>query len=403
MILSISEILLYLAIPISSGLVGWGTNILAIKMTFYPVEAIGIRPFVWQGIIPSKALKIANKSVDLLTGKLLKIDEQFAKIEPHRVAQEIQTDLKALSRRIINEAMEAQAPRLWEKLPDSLKQTAYERVSEELPEVVVLVLQDVKTEIKQILDLKTLTIKSLTQNKALLNEIFIRCGREEFRFIERSGIYFGTGFGIIQMFVCYFYNPWWLLPAFGLLIGYATNYLAINLIFRPLKPRYYFFGKIKVQGLFLKRQHEVADEYAGIITEEILTTRNIFDFMLRGPGSAKFAQIVRSRVVHAIDDLTGSAKPIINIWAEKELAAIKNIAVYRFLEELPLTLRASFPYAEEALNMREMLRTKMKQLTPTEFVSFLRPAFQEDEWILILVGAILGMLAGIMQFILLFL
>ena len=37
-----------------------------------------------------------------------------------------------------------------------------------------------------------------------------------------------------------------------------------------------------------------------------------------------------------------------------------------------------------------------------EFEGILRPIFQEDEWILILVGAILGALAGVGQLVFLF-
>jgi hypothetical protein len=39
----------------------------------------------------------------------------------------------------------------------------------------------------------------------------------------------------------------------------------------------------------------------------------------------------------------------------------------------------------------------MKQLTPTEFEGMLRPAFKEEEWILITVGAVLGFMVGEMQ------
>jgi hypothetical protein len=39
----------------------------------------------------------------------------------------------------------------------------------------------------------------------------------------------------------------------------------------------------------------------------------------------------------------------------------------------------------------------MKELTPEEFEGLLRPAFQQDEWILITVGAVLGFLVGELQ------
>ena len=76
------SLLIYLAIPITSALVGWLTNVVAIKMTFYPLNFIGIKPIGWQGIIPSKAAKMSSISVDLWTSKLINVKELFAKINP---------------------------------------------------------------------------------------------------------------------------------------------------------------------------------------------------------------------------------------------------------------------------------------------------------------------------------
>src|SRR5690554_7630937 len=50
----------YLSIPVIAALIGWSTNWLAIKMTFYPLEFIGKPPLLgWQGIIFFKARKMA--------------------------------------------------------------------------------------------------------------------------------------------------------------------------------------------------------------------------------------------------------------------------------------------------------------------------------------------------------
>jgi len=38
----IPALLPYLIIPFISGIVGWATNVLALKMTFYPLEYIGM-------------------------------------------------------------------------------------------------------------------------------------------------------------------------------------------------------------------------------------------------------------------------------------------------------------------------------------------------------------------------
>ena len=55
-------------------------------------------------------------------------------------------------------------------------------------------------------------------------------------------------------------RPQWLLPVGGALVGYMTNWLALYLIFSPVNPTK-FMG-MTFQGLFLKRQPEVAEEFS---------------------------------------------------------------------------------------------------------------------------------------------
>lgn len=38
---------LYLSIPVVSAIVGWGTNVVALKMTFFPIEFFGIPIKTW--------------------------------------------------------------------------------------------------------------------------------------------------------------------------------------------------------------------------------------------------------------------------------------------------------------------------------------------------------------------
>lgn len=394
-------ILTYLAIPISCGLIGWITNIIALKMTFYPLEYVGIRPIGWQGIVPAKSLKIANKSVDLLSIKLLKMEEYFDRLDPRRVAEEMTPSLKKISKQIIEEIMEARAPTTWENTPTTIKQLLYQKASEDLPTVVADVMADLKKNIRQLLDLKALSLQVLAKDKDLLNQIFLKCGAKEFKFIENSGFYFGTLFGIVQAVLFYYFQWWWLLPVFGFIVGFATNWIAIQLIFRPKKPIH--LGFTTLIGLFFKRQKEVSAEYARIVTSRILTTKQIFDFIIRGQGAKKFEELVRKHVGRVVENTAGVSRTLFELaGGEKQIDIIKDIASYRFMQELPIAIRDALDYAEKALNIEENLREKMAALSYEEFEGFLRPAFQEDEMTLILVGAVLGSIAGIGQQFLIF-
>jgi len=387
----------YFSIPFVSALVGWITNVLALKMTFYPIKYYGVRPFGWQGIIPSKARKMAETAVDLWTTKLLDIGTQFSKLEPENVAREMSPAIDNLSRQIIDEVMEAKLAKIWDKTPENLKNNVYEQVSESLPVIVEEMMKDVKANISQMLDLKYLSVSALTQNKELLNQMFLKCGEEEFKFIKKSGFYFGFLFGLIQMIVWYFFSYWWILPLFGIIVGYSTNYLALKLIFRPLNP--IKIGKMIIQGMFIRRQVEVSTEYSRIVASKIITIENIFEYIIRGPGSSKLKAIVQKHIENTIDETAGLLKSLVEISTGSRLFIhIRNIACFRFMQELPMNIRHVFGYAENALNLEQILREKMINLSSIEFEAFLRPVFKEDEFKLIIIGAILGGIAGILQY-----
>ena len=61
------------------------------------------------------------------------------------------------------------------------------------------------------------------------------------------------------------------------------------------------------------------------------------------------------------------------------------------------------PFADKDFNQSQseaiytLLEARMQELPPEDFSEMLRTAVVEDEWMLILLGAVLGFLAGCMQ------
>mgnify|MGYP000020283350 CR=1 FL=1 len=51
-------------------------------------------------------------------------------------------------------------------------------------------------------------VTHFSKHKEQLNEVFLRCGQKELKFIERSGAYFGFLFGLVQAVVWFFVPEW---------------------------------------------------------------------------------------------------------------------------------------------------------------------------------------------------
>ncbi len=395
--------LVYLSMPVISAIVGYGTNVVAIYMMFHPLEFIGVyKPILgWQGIIPRRAAKMAGISVDTITEKLIDQKEIFERLDPERIAEELEGPLNNMVEDITNQVMLEHQPTLWESLPNVVKNQIYKRINREMPEIVAEIMAELKTNIEQMYDLKDMVITNLTRDKALLNTIFQEVGYAEFKFIARSGIYFGGLFGIVQMIVWLFFQEWWLLPAFGLAVGYATNWLALQMIFNPKEV--FRIGPFNIQGLFMKRQEEVAADYGRLVSQEIITPANIIEAVLKGPYSDKVFAMIGRHVQKAIDDQTSIAKPFVTFTVgTQNYIRMKNSAVARIIENMPDALKHVEAYADDALDLQNTLMTRLQALSPEEFEGMLRPAFEQDEWILIAVGAALGFMVGVFQLIVLF-
>jgi uncharacterized membrane protein YheB (UPF0754 family) len=391
--------LVYLSMPLVAATIGYITKIVAIKMMFEPVEFVGLKaPYLgWQGIVPRKAKVMATIACDTMTSRLVRPEDVFGRLDPARVADSIEKPLLATVERITDELASIYTPGIWERTPNAVRQLLIRRIQAEAPAVVRQMMAEILSRIDELFDLNDMVVRALMRDKRLLNRIFQRSGSEEFRFIARSGIYFGLIIGVVQAVAWAVTQNNWVMPIFGGLTGWITDWLALKMIFHPKKPKRYF-GFFTWQGLFLKRRKEVAAEYGALIAAEVVTPANILEAILRGPLSDRLYDLVQRQVERMVDEQAGLFGRFVALTAgSKQYDAMKQLIADRVVENLPATLRHVERYAGEAMDLRNTLITKMQELSEEEFEALLRPAFQQDEWILITVGAVLGFLVGELQ------
>ena len=401
-LLNTQEFWQYLSIPVIAALIGWSTNWLAIKMTFYPLEFIGKPPLLgWQGIIPSKARKMAAISVEATISKIGTVREIFQQIDPKVLATHIVHSVEPRIEEYVDEMMLKEYPTFWENLPASARKMVYDRVRKSTPQLVDNLVEDVSDNIEDLLDIKGMVIERLAADKELLNRIFIECGEVEFRFIINSGLYFGFLFGLIQMAVWYLYPSWWVLPFFGLLVGWATNWIALNVIFRPLHAKK--VGPFRIQGLFLKRQPAVAESFCHIVTHEILTVGNIINAILDGPKGDRARNMVKKHIKPLVDETAGMGKALTQMaFGPTGFATLKNKVGEKAIEISQTSFNNPVFEKDRARAVESIMVERMIALSSEEFQELLRPCFQEDEIKLILVGAFLGFGAGVCQLVFVF-
>ena len=420
--MSAGEIITVVSVPFFTGAIGYVTNWTGVWMLFEPLEFKGIHipglsklvrimprriqqiPGImsgglgWQGIIPSRAAKMGSIAVDKGIAKVGSAKDFYEQLDPERITEHILASARGEIRDMVERTMQRDHPELWSDLPPRLRERVHQRVEEQLPEIVENVTGELGTHIDHLLDVKLMVIRTIENDPALSNRIFRAIGRKELRLIINLGFLFGFLFGIPTAVVTevVFPNAWWLLPICGVVIGWVTNWLAIWMIFEPVEPKR-ILG-LRWQGLFLKRQKEVSDVYSLIIADEVVTLRHIGDELMHGAQSDRTRQLVESAMRPAVDRAAGSARPLIRVAVgTREYDELRESVATEAVDYTIRPMQDADFNRVQAKRVRELIRERMREMSHKDFSEMLRTVIREDEWLLYLHGAVLGLGGGLIH------
>ncbi|KAL3934626.1 MAG: hypothetical protein SGBAC_009698 [Bacillariaceae sp.] len=344
---------------------------MGVKMLFYPIEYFGMdivrwpnTPygiFGWQGVVPTKTEPMAQRLVDIVTEKLLSLEEAFGRLDPDELGRLL---LPAVEARVGEEC-----GKVWATI---LKPV--------LPILLPLLLKELNVEIDQILNLNQVVLSAFVRDKDVLVDLFQKVGRVELEFLVNSGFGFGFILGLAQMGAWAVKPAFWTLPVAGALVGYVTNWIAIKLLFEPAEP-VNIANLFVLQGLFESRQVEVSDEFGDFMNKRVLNSQSLLIDLSEGGANGDLFKFMRRHLPYPIPEHILIAA----------VSAIEDIA--KNPEEYP----EIHAYVTKQLDIEKTLSRRLKKLSPTEFEDLLHPVFQEDEAILIATGGVLGLVAGALQ------
>lgn len=419
------EFFAMLTIPPVTAFVTWIHVWMALKMLFYPIKFWGIRipnfPFFglpglgWQGIVPRKAGKISGVIVDQTLSKLGSLDEFFQAMEPEQMAVFITDTVDENLESLIDEIMLDHSPALWGNLPYALKRRVYAQAHQELPNIMQSLVTDLTYHVEDLVDMRKMIVNKMESDRRLMVNMFLKVGQKEIDFIWHISALIGLVFGIIQMFIFLVVPQHWTVPFFAAIWGFLTNWIAIWMVFNPIEPHYVRYlqlteltkdrkfpwikpvipriGTYNVQGAFMKRQEEVSDVFASVVTEDLITLKSIMTEMMYGNKKDKTRRIVKRHINEIMETPLVRTSLQLSL-GPREYAKLKTDLIDRSIEITMVPVCDPAFNASRAQKIYQMFRERILELTPREFQNLLRPAFQEDEWILIVLGGVTGFIAG---------
>lgn len=409
-----------LLIPLITGIIGYGTNWVAIRLLFHPIEFVGVRvpglkalapslprkvtqipgmvegKLGWQGIIPSRSARMGTIAAEKGVAKIASEREFYEAFEPRRIAAHMVTEGEAEIRELTEEVLRQEHPALWREMPRPVREFVHARVRARLPSIADEITDRIGEHIDELLDINQMITDHLDAHPALLNRLFLEVGDRELRFIINSGFVIGTVLGFFTIPLYLYIDRWWVLPVAGVCVGYLTNWIALKAIFLPIEERR--LGPFRIQGLFIKRQPAVAATYAAIVADEVVTIGNVADNLLHGSQSDRTRRMIRDAIRPEVDRAVGLAGPFVRLsTGPRAYERLRERFVDEGVERTLSPLRDPAFNAERSEPIRRLMTERIRELSSEDFVGLLRPAFQEDEWLLIVMGGVLGFVAGWIQ------
>ncbi|MGI6527811.1 MAG: DUF445 domain-containing protein [Caldicoprobacterales bacterium] len=187
----------------------------------------------------------------------------------------------------------------------------------------------------------------------------------------------------------------------GALIGWFTNYLAVKMLFRPIRPWRIPLTKIELQGLIPKRREEIAVTIGATVEEQLISINDLVSRLIEGENRAELIRTIRFKILAAIDERIPSFVP--GAIKQAILTRIRDILTQEIQSFVDHSMGEMIEDAVQKIDISNLVEERIKALELEEVERLtLEVASRELKYIEYL-GGVLGGVIGLVQGLLLLL
>lgn len=383
--------------PLSCGIIGWITNVLAVKMIFRPSAPLALGAVRFQGVLPKHLEHFASQLAAIVVSEFVTVTSMVKAVDASQVLASVQPEVERVVERLVNavrEAIQGPAAALLTDANVAQLRANFERqLVEEIPAAVDAVAERAE----EVVDLQDMVARTFFEmGPRRIEAIIYEVSRRELTFIELYGGLFGAMLGFGQFVLLQLVPSQYLVPIVGLVVGAVTNYMAIQMLFHPKEPKRLFTGH-EWQGLFPKRQREIASTMGRVAARDVIRPLDVFQQL----ADRILPPELDHDTLRLLEQGAAQRWPMLSMMAAGLSAEQKN-ALYTRLSSLYAEERGSLVgsvarASADQLDIKEMVASRVARLSTTAFADIIRGLFEQEELYLIIYGALLGGLIGFVQ------
>ncbi len=180
-------------------------------------------------------------------------------------------------------------------------------------------------------------------------------------------------------------------------IGWSTNYLAIKMLFHPRKPKRILGWTL--QGLFPKRQAELADLLGDIVERELVNHEDIRRVIQDPAFQRRIRMQVDTYVSGFLQKKLTSVHPLLAslLQGRRVMEKIKDLVVDEVERFIPDMLEKAAHELESRFEFSVIVREKIESFSIEKLEGVLFHLMKREFRFIEVLGGVLGLMAGTAQ------
>ena len=206
-----------------------------------------------------------------------------------------------------------------------------------------------------------------------------------------------TIFGLFSLFMKDI--MFWLQPFIAAFTGWFTTWIAIFMLFHPRKP-VRFLG-ITIQGIFPKRQRQVAEKLGSMVAKELIHFDEIA-VQLKNPEMLKdLNPTIEKHLDNFLHVKLKEKMPIISMFVgDGTMQKIKEGMMEEIALLLPEIISQYTDSLSERIDIEKMVTEKVSNFSSDKLEEILQSVMKKEFRFIEIIGGVLGFVIGIIQLVL---
>jgi uncharacterized membrane protein YheB (UPF0754 family) len=178
--------------------------------------------------------------------------------------------------------------------------------------------------------------------------------------------------------------------------GWVTNWVAIKMLFHPRKP-IRFLG-ITLHGVFPKNQARIAEKLGQVVGKELLSFEDIEQKVTNTDNLQKLKPEIEAHIDEFLNNRIKTIFPMLSMFiGEKTIGQLKEAFLNELEALFPVLMKNYMGKLQQDLDLEKIVTQKVANFSTEKLEDILMQITKKEFKFLEIVGAVLGLIIGLLQ------